>query len=155
MWICFNHNIPWQLYRKAIPVSKYFDPPSHFMHFQNWPPQIKPLRKLCPLQTNPSPPRPRHLCWHVINDRFLGDGPLEMTGGGVTILKKGFFTGHWSDILSRCYKALYVFIVLFKIRDASGERKYLITASNLTELTLTLNKNSKNGLLNCSFIRFI
>ena len=25
-----------------------------------------------------------------INDRSLGDGPLEMTGGGVTILKKGF-----------------------------------------------------------------
>ena len=25
--------------------------------------------------------------------------------------------------------------MLFKIRDASGERKYLITASNLTELT--------------------
>ena len=45
--------------------------------------------------------------------------------------------------------------MLFKIRDASGERKYLITASNLTKLTLTLNKNSKNGLLNCSFIRFI
>ena len=33
--------------------------------------------------------------------------------------------------------------MLFKIRDASGERKYLITASNLTELTLTLNKSSK------------
>ena len=30
--------------------------------------------------------------------------------------------------------------MLFKIRDASGERKYLITASNLTELKLTLNK---------------
>ena len=88
-------------------------------------------------------------------ETLLGDGPLEMTGGGVAILKKGFFTGHWSDMLSRRYKALYVFIVLFKIRDASGERKYLITASNLTELTLTLNKNSKNGLLNCSFIRFI
>ena len=36
--------------------------------------------------------------------------------------------------------------MLFKIRDASGERKYLITASNLTELTLTLNKSSKNVL---------
>ena len=35
------------------------------------------------------------------------------------------------------------------------ERKYLITASNLTELTLTLNKSSKNVLLKCSFIRFI
>ena len=44
--------------------------------------------------------------------------------------------------------------MLFKIRDASGERKYLITASNLTELTLTLNKSSKNVLLKCSFIRF-
>ena len=32
--------------------------------------------------------------------------------------------------------------MLFKIRDGSGERKYLITASNLTELTLTLNKGS-------------
>ena len=30
--------------------------------------------------------------------------------------------------------------MLCKIRDASGERKYLITASNLTELTLTLIK---------------
>ena len=29
---------------------------------------------------------------------------------------------------------------MFKIRDASGERKYLITATNLTELTLTFNK---------------
>ena len=38
--------------------------------------------------------------------------------------------------------------MLFKIRDASGERKYLITASNLTKLTLTLNKSSKNILLN-------
>ena len=39
--------------------------------------------------------------------------------------------------------------MLFKIRDASGERKYLITASNLTELylRLTLNKSSKNVLL--------
>ena len=46
-------------------------------------------------------------------------------------------------------------IMLFKIRDASGERKYLITASNLTERTLTLNKSSKNVLLKCSFIRFI
>ena len=72
-------------------------------------------------------------------------------------------------MLSRCYKALYVsliiyynstvnlpgVILLFKIRDASGERKYLITASNLTELTLTLNKSSKNVLLKCSFIRLI
>ena len=40
--------------------------------------------------------------------------------------------------------------MLFKIRDASGERKYLITANNLTELTLTLNKSSKNVLLKCS-----
>ena len=47
-------------------------------------------------------------------------------------------------------------IMLFKIRDASGERKYLIAASNyLTELTLTLNKSSKNVLFKCSFIRFI
>ena len=45
--------------------------------------------------------------------------------------------------------------MLFKIRDASGERKYLITASNLTELTLTLNNSSKNVLSKCSFIRFI
>ena len=47
--------------------------------------------------------------------------------------------------------------MLFKIRDASGERKYLITASNLTELylRLTLNKSSKNVLLKGSFIRFI
>ena len=45
--------------------------------------------------------------------------------------------------------------MLFKMRDASGERKYLITASNLTELTLTLNKSSKNVLLKCSFIHFI
>ena len=72
-------------------------------------------------------------------------------------------------MLSRCYKALYVsliiyynstvnlpgVILLFKIRDASGERKYLITASNLTGLTLTLNKSSKNVLLKCSFIRLI
>ena len=46
-------------------------------------------------------------------------------------------------------------ILLFKIRNASGERKYLITASNLTELMLTLNKSSKNVLFKCSFIRFI
>ena len=45
--------------------------------------------------------------------------------------------------------------MLFKIRDASGERKCLITASNLTEPTLTLNKSSKNVLLKWSFIRFI
>ena len=45
--------------------------------------------------------------------------------------------------------------MLFKIRDASGEGKYLITASNLTELTLTLNKSRKNVLLKYSFIRFI
>ena len=38
---------------------------------------------------------------------------------------------------------------MFKIRDASGERKYLITVSNLTELTLSFNnKSSKNVLLN-------
>ena len=36
-----------------------------------------------------------------------------------------------------------------KIRDASGERKYLITASNLTELTF-----SKDVLLKCSFNSF-
>ena len=46
-------------------------------------------------------------------------------------------------------------IMLFKIRDASGERKYLITASNLTEVTLTLNKSRKNVLLNVlSFILY-
>ena len=39
--------------------------------------------------------------------------------------------------------------MLFKIRDASGERKYLITASNLTELTF-----SKDVLLKCSFNSF-
>ena len=44
---------------------------------------------------------------------------------------------------------------MFKIRDASGDRKYLITASNLTELKLTLNKSSKNVLLKCFSIRFI
>ena len=43
--------------------------------------------------------------------------------------------------------------MLFKMRDASGERKYLITTSNLTELTLTLNKSSKNVLLKCSSLR--
>ena len=49
-----------------------------------------------------------------------------------------------SDMLSRCYTAFYVLLILystvnlpgvillFKIRDASGERKNLITASNLT-----------------------
>ena len=41
--------------------------------------------------------------------------------------------------------------MLFKIGDASGERKYLITAINLTELTLTINKISKNVLLKYSF----
>ena len=45
-------------------------------------------------------------------------------------------------------------ILLFKIRDATGERKYLITASNLTQFTLTLNKSSKNVLLKCSFQSF-
>ena len=46
--------------------------------------------------------------------------------------------------------------MLCKIRDASGERKYLITASNLTELyTLTLNKSSENVLLKCFFFRLI
>ena len=71
-----------------------------------------------------------------------------------------------SDMLSRCYKAFYVslilystvnlpgVILLFKIGDASGERKYLITASNLTELTLTINKSSKNVLLKYSFNLF-
>ena len=37
---------------------------------------------------------------------------------------------------------------------ASGERKYLITASNLTELTLIINKSSKNVLLKYSFNLF-
>ena len=46
-------------------------------------------------------------------------------------------------------------ILLFKIRDVSGKRKYLITASNLTELTLTINKSSKNVLLKYSFNLFI
>ena len=48
-----------------------------------------------------------------------------------------------SDMLSRCYKAFYILLILyskvnlpgvillFKIRYASGKRKYLITASNL------------------------
>ena len=45
--------------------------------------------------------------------------------------------------------------MLFKIRNAGGERKYLITASNLTEIMLTLNKSSKNVLSKSSFIRFI
>ena len=45
--------------------------------------------------------------------------------------------------------------MLFKIRNASGERKYLFTVSNLMKLTLTLNKSSKNVLLKCSYIRFI
>ena len=70
-------------------------------------------------------------------------------------------------MLSRCYKAFYVLLILystvnlpgvillFKIRDASGERKYLITASNLMELPLTVNKSSKNVLLKSAFIPFI
>ena len=41
-------------------------------------------------------------------------------------------------------------ILLFKIRDASGERKYLITASNSKELTF-----NKDVLLKCFLIRFI
>ena len=69
-------------------------------------------------------------------------------------------------MLSRCYKTFYVLLILystvnlpgvillFKIRDASGERKYLITASNLMELPLTVNK-SITTCLKCSFIRFI
>ena len=62
-----------------------------------------------------------------------------------------------SDMLSRCYIKHFIYynsmvnlpgvILLFKIRDASGERKYLITTSNLTELTLTLNKSCKNVLI--------
>ena len=72
-----------------------------------------------------------------------------------------------SYMLSRCYKLFYVLLILystvnlpgvillFKIRDASGERKYLITASNLMGLPLTVNKSSKNVLLKCAFIRFI
>ena len=59
-------------------------------------------------------------------------------------------------MLSRCYKAFYVLLILystvnlpgvillFKIRDASGERKHLITASNLMELPLTVKKSSNN-----------
>ena len=59
-------------------------------------------------------------------------------------------------MLSRCYKAFYVLLILystvnlpgvillFKIRYASGERKYIITASNLMELPLTVNKSSNN-----------
>ena len=59
-------------------------------------------------------------------------------------------------MLSRCYKAFDVLltlhstvnlpevILLFKIRDASEERKYLFTASNLMELPLTVNKSSNN-----------
>ena len=59
-------------------------------------------------------------------------------------------------MLSRCYKAFYVLLILystvnlpgvillFKIRYARGERKYLITASNLMELPLTVNKSSNN-----------
>ena len=43
---------------------------------------------------------------------------------------------------------------MFKIGDASGERKYLISASNLTELTLTINESSKNVLLKYSFNLF-
>ena len=57
-------------------------------------------------------------------------------------------------MLSRCYKAFYVLLIvystvnlpgvilLFKIRDASEETKYLFTASNLMELPLTVNKSS-------------
>ena len=57
-------------------------------------------------------------------------------------------------MLSRCYKAFYVLLILystvnlpgvillFKIRDAGGER--IITASNLMELPLTVNKSSNN-----------
>ena len=40
-------------------------------------------------------------------------------------------------------------ILLFEIRDASEERKYLITASNLTGFTF-----SKDVLLKCSFNSF-
>ena len=64
-------------------------------------------------------------------------------------------------MLSRCYKAFYVSLIDsqsswsdFVVQDASGERKYLITASNLTELTLTINKSSKNVLLKYSFNLF-
>ena len=52
-WICFNHNIVWQLLHTAVegqPCVLIFRPSSHFVHFQNWPPRMKPLRKLYPHQ---------------------------------------------------------------------------------------------------------
>ena len=66
----------------------------------------------------------------------------------------------WADVIKHCtfhYNStvnLPGVIVLFKIRDASGERKYLITASNLTALTLTLNKSSKKRTFEMFFYSF-
>ena len=64
------------------------------------------------------------------------------------------FTRHHLITHTNCTVNLTGVILLFKIRDASGERKYLITASSLTELTLTLKKSSKNVLLKYSFNSF-
>ena len=199
-WICFNHDIVWQLLHKAQPCFLIFRPPSHFVHFQNWPPKIKPLRKLCPPPNHPPfppPPLLRRNKRSVPKGRTIGNnrrwgslrsadvfpvvaflGGREATTGNTSSLRrlevgwqfpKRIFYGSlirpvptcWADVIKHCtfhYNStvnLPGVIVLFKIRDASGERKYLITASNLTELTLTLNKSSKNVLLKCSFIRFI
>ena len=45
--------IVWQLLHTAVegqPCVLIFRPSSHFVHFQNWPPRMKPLRKLYPHQ---------------------------------------------------------------------------------------------------------
>ena len=61
-----------------------FRPPSHSVHFQNWPPKVKPLRKLYPpLNLIPRafpfkngwlpPSETLATPWDVINDRSLSD----------------------------------------------------------------------------------
>ena len=50
-WIYFNYNIVWQLLQRR-PVL-IFRTPSHSVPFQNWPPKIKPLRKLYPSSETP------------------------------------------------------------------------------------------------------
>ena len=128
MWICFNHNIVWQLLHNRPVLCLNILPPSHSVHFQNWPLKITLLRKLSP----PPSETPPH--WDVINNWALIHATLSYsltqivcmngaqknyliyTWGCVGILPKGNISNHACDHLTLC-KCLNVSVTCPKLNN--------------------------------------
>ena len=65
--IYLNHNIVWQLLHRRPVLCLKSSSPSHFVHFQNWTPKIKPPRKLYPPPPHSPSSQILDPSWDVLN----------------------------------------------------------------------------------------